>query len=225
MRILLVEDEKNVAAFIKKGLEEEFHTVDVAESGTEGFFMATSNDYDLMILDIMLPGISGIKLCKRLREKGIKKPILMLTVIDSVESKVKGLESGADDYLTKPFAFSELLARIKALLRRIPDTVYELSLNDLKIDLLTRRVFRGDKEIILTPKEFSLLEYLLRNKGRVLSRTQIIENVWGYNFDPNTNIVDVHIRFLREKVDIGFNKKLIHTARGAGYILKSEDDD
>jgi two-component system OmpR family response regulator len=149
----------------------------------------------------------------------------MLTVIDSVESKVEGLESGADDYLTKPFAFSELLARIKALLRRIPDTVYELSLNDLKIDLLTRKVFRGDKEIILTPKEFLLLEYLLRNKGRVLSRTQIIENVWGYNFDPNTNIVDVHIRFLREKADTGFNKKLIHTVRGSGYILKSEDND
>jgi DNA-binding response OmpR family regulator len=178
MRILLVEDEKNVAAFIKKGLEEEFYIVDVAESGTEGFFMATSNDYDLMILDIMLPEMSGIKLCKKLRENGIKKPVLMLTVIDSVESKVEGLESGADDYLTKPFAFSELLARIKALLRRIPDTVYELSLNDLKIDLLTRRVFRGDKEIILTPKEFLLLEYLLRNKGQVLSRTQIIENVW-----------------------------------------------
>jgi len=224
MRILLVEDEKNVAAFIKKGLEEETYTVDIAEDGHEGLLMATSNDFDIIILDIMLPGINGIELCKSLRGKGIKNPILMLTAIDSVESKVKGLESGADDYLTKPFAFSELLARIKALLRRTPDIVSELSLDDLRIDLLARRVFRGEKEISLTQKEFLLLEYLLRNKGRVLSRTQIIENIWGYDFEPGTNIVDVHIRSLREKLDTGFNKKLIHTVRGAGYILKVEDD-
>jgi heavy metal response regulator len=223
MRILLVEDEKNVAAFIKKGLEEEFYAVDVAEEGSEGFLMATSNEYDLMILDIMLPGINGIDLCKKLREKGLKSPILMLTAIDSVNSKVEGLESGADDYLTKPFAFSELLARIKALLRRTSDSVSELSLEDLRMDLLSRRVFREDKEIVLTPKEFSLLEYLLRNKGRVLSRTQIIENIWGYTFDPNSNVVDVHIKFLREKIDSGFDKKLIHTVRGAGYILKTDN--
>ena len=223
MRILLVEDEKNVAAFIRKGLEEEFYTVDVAEDGGEGFLMATSNEYDLMILDIMLPGINGIELCKRLREKGLKAPILMLTAIDSVNSKVEGLESGADDYLTKPFAFSELLARIKALLRRTSDSVSELSLEDLRMDLLSRRVFREDKEVILTPKEFSLLEYLLRNKGRVLSRTQIIENIWGYTFDPNSNVVDVHIKFLREKIDSRFEKKLIHTVRGAGYIFKTDN--
>ena len=221
MRILLVEDEKNVAAFIKKGLEEEYYAVDVAEDGAEGFLMATSNEYDLMILDIMLPGINGIELCKRLREKGLKSPILMLTAIDSVNSKVEGLESGADDYLTKPFAFSELLARIKALLRRTSDSVSELSLENLRMDLLSRRVFREDREVILTPKEFSLLEYLLRNKGRVLSRTQIIENIWGYTFDPNSNVVDVHIKFLREKIDSGFEKKLICTVRGAGYILKA----
>jgi len=221
MRMLLVEDEKNVAAFIKKGLEEEFYAVDVAEDGAEGFLMATSNEYDLMILDIMLPGINGIELCKRLREKGLKAPILMLTAIDSVNSKVEGLESGADDYLTKPFAFSELLARIKALLRRTSDSVSELSLEDLRMDLLSRRVFREDKEVVLTPKEFSLLEYLLRNKGRVLSRTQIIENIWGYTFDPNSNVVDVHVKFLREKIDAGIDKKLIHTVRGAGYILKT----
>jgi heavy metal response regulator len=224
MRILLVEDEKNVAAFIKKGLEEEYYAVDVAEDGTEGLFMATSNEYDLMVLDIMLPEINGIELCKRLREKGIKAPILMLTAIDSVNSKVEGLESGADDYLTKPFAFSELLARLKALLRRTAESVSELSVEDLRMDLLSRRVFRGDREIILTPKEFSFLEYLLRNKGRVLSRTQIIENIWGYNFDPNSNVVDVHIKFLREKIDTGSSRKLIHTVRGAGYILKVEDD-
>lgn len=223
MRVLLVEDEKNVAAFIKKGLEEEFYSVDIAEDGSDGLLMAMSNDYDLIILDIMLPGMNGIEVCKKIRERDRRVPILMLTAVDSVESKVLGLESGADDYLTKPFAFSELLARIKALLRRVPDTVSELSIDNLKMELLTRRVYRGSKEITLTPKEFSLLEYLLRNSGRVLSRTQIIENVWGYNFDPGSNVVDVHIKFLREKIDSGFKRKLIHTVRGAGYILKVEN--
>lgn len=224
MRILLVEDEKNVAGFIKKGLEEEAYTVDIANDGLEGLHMATSTDFDLIILDIMLPGMNGIELCRSLRGRGVSKPILMLTAVDSVERKVEGLESGADDYLVKPFAFSELLARIKALLRRIPDIVSELSLDDLRIDLLARRVFRETKEVVLTQKEFSLLEYLLRNKGRVLSRTQIIENVWGYDFAPGTNIVDVYIRALREKADTGFRKKLIHTVRGSGYILKVDDD-
>lgn len=220
MRILLVEDEKNVAAFIKKGLEEEFYSVDIAEDGTEGLLMAKSNDYDLIILDIMLPGMDGIEICKKIRERDRRVPILMLTAVDSIESKVQGLESGADDYLTKPFAFSELLARIKALLRRVPDTVSELAIDDLRMELLSRRVYRGNREINLTPKEFSLLEYLLRNSGRVLSRTQIIENVWGYNFDPGSNVVDVHIKFLREKIDSDSERKLIHTVRGAGYILK-----
>jgi heavy metal response regulator len=224
MRILLVEDENNVAAFIKKGLEEEFYTVDAAENGSEGLSMATVNDYDLILLDIMLPGMNGIELCRELRQRGMKVPILMLTAKDSVSSRVEGLESGADDYLTKPFAFSELLARIKALLRRASESVRELYLEDLRMDLLSRRVYRGGKEIVLTPKEFSLLEYLLRKKGRVLSRTQMIENIWGYNFDPNSNVVDVHIKYLREKIDTGFDKKLIHTVRGAGYILKAEND-
>ncbi len=223
MRLLLVEDEKNVAAFIKKGLEEEFYTVDVAEDGDAGYAMAEVNPYDLLVLDIMLPGMNGMDLCRKLRGKGIKAPVLMLTAMDSVNSKVEGLESGADDYLTKPFAFSELLARVKALLRRYTASASELFLDDLKIDLLARRVFRGDQEIQLTPKEFSLLEYMLRNKGRVLSRTQIIENIWGYNFDPSTNVIDVHIRSLREKVDENFPKKLIHTVRGVGYVLKAED--
>jgi heavy metal response regulator len=224
MRILLVEDEKNVAAFIKKGLEEETYTVDIAEDGHEGLLMATDANFDLIILDVMLPGINGIELCKTLRAKGIMKPILMLTAVDSVERKVEGLESGADDYLVKPFAFSELIARIKALRRRTPDMVSELSLNDLRVDLLARRVYRGKSEIMLTQKEFSLLEYLLRNKGRVLSRTQIIENVWGYDFSPGTNIVDVHIKSLREKVDAGFERKLILTVRGTGYIMKAGND-
>ena len=224
MRILLVEDEKNVAAFIKKGLEEETYAVDIAEEGPEGLLMATETDFDLIILDVMLPGMNGIELCKTLRTKGIIKPILMLTAVDSVERKVDGLESGADDYLVKPFAFSELIARIKALLRRTPSIVSELSLNDLRIDLFSRRVFRGGREVVLTQKEFSLLEYLLRNKGRVLSRTQIIENVWGYDFSPGTNIVDVHIKSLREKVDSDFERKLIHTVRGTGYIMKVDND-
>ncbi len=224
MRILLVEDEQNVASFLKKGLEEEFYTVDVAEDGADGFAMGTSKEYDCIILDVMLPEISGIEICKKLRSSNVKTPILMLTALDSVGSKVEGLESGADDYLTKPFAFSELLARIRALLRRAPDALSELTLNDLRMDLLSRRVFRGDQEIILTQKGFAILEYFLRNKGRVLSRTQIIENIWGYNFDPNTNVVDVHIKFLREKIDKGFDKKLIHTVRGSGYVLKAEDD-
>jgi heavy metal response regulator len=224
MRILLVEDEKNVAAFIKKGLVEEAYTVDVAEDGPEGLLMATTADFDLIILDVMLPGLNGIEVCKTLRGKGINKPILMLTAVDSVERKVEGLESGADDYLVKPFAFSELLARIKALLRRTTDMVSELSLDDLRVDLLARRVYRGKREITLTQKEFSLLEYLLRNKGRVLSRTQIIENVWGYDFSPGTNIVDVHIKSLREKVNKGFERQLIHTVRGTGYIMKGDDD-
>jgi heavy metal response regulator len=225
MRLLLVEDEKNVAAFIRKGLEEEFYTVDVAEDGASGCAMAEANSYDLLILDLMLPEMNGMEICRRLRGKGRKVPVLMLTAVDSVSSKVQGLESGADDYLTKPFAFSELVARVKALLRRYGNSVSELSLEDLKIDLLARRVFRGSTEIQLTPKEFSLLEYLLRNKGRVLSRTQIIENVWGYTFDPSTNVIDVHIKSIREKVDENFPKRLIHTVRGVGYVLKADNRD
>lgn len=224
MQILLVEDEQNVASFIRKGLEEEFYGVDVAEDGTEGLALATGREYDLIILDLMLPGMGGIEVCTRIRGAGLKTPVLMLTALDSVSKKVEGLESGADDYLTKPFAFSELLARIRALLRRVPDSTNELTLGDLRIDLLARRVYRGDREIVLTQKDFAMLEYLLRNKGRVLSRTQILENVWGYNHDPQTNIIDVHIRFLREKIDAEFPKKLIHTVRGAGYVLKLEDD-
>ncbi len=221
---MLVEDEQNVAAFIRKGLEEEFYAVDMAEDGKEGLALATSREYDLIILDLMLPEMGGIEVCKRLRTAGLKTPILMLTALDSVGKKVEGLESGADDYLTKPFAFSELLARIRALLRRIPDSINELSIGDLRVDLLSRRVYRGDKEIVLTQKGFAILEYLLRNKGRVLTRTQIIENVWGYNHDPHTNVVDVHIKFLREKIDTGYPKRIIHTVRGAGYVLKLEDD-
>ena len=223
MRVLLIEDEKNVSAFIKQGLEEDFYTVDVAEDGIDGYGMATSQTYDLIILDLMLPGMDGKEICKKLRDLGIKTPILMLTALNTIPDKVEGLESGADDYLTKPFSFSEMLARIRALMRRSADYTGDITLADLRVDLLSRRVFRGDREIVLTPKEFSLLEYLLRNKSRVVSRTQILENVWGYDFDPATNVVDVHIKFLREKIDKDSDQKLIHTARGVGYILKAED--
>lgn len=220
MRILLVEDDPDISDFVKKGLEEEFYTVDIAKEGDTAILMATSQIYDLIILDIMIPKIDGLDICVYLRNKGIKTPIIILTALNSVDNKVKGLECGADDYLTKPFAFSELLARIKAIMRRSSETLMELTVSDLRIDILSRRVFRGQREIFLTPKEFSLLEYLLRNKGRVVSRTQIIENVWGYSYDPNTNVVDVHIKYLREKIDKDFEKKLIHTVRGSGYIIK-----
>ena len=225
MRILLIEDENNIAAFIKKGLEEEYYTVDVAQNGSDGLNMAMSNEYDLIIMDLRLPGkMNGIALCKELRGIGFKTPILMLTALDTVDNKVEGLESGADDYMTKPFAFAELLARVRSLGRRKDNFLSQLSIADLRIDLLSRRVFRADHEIILSPKDFSILEHLLRNKGRVLSRTQIIEKVWGYDFYPDTNVVDVHIKFLREKIDKDFDTKLIHTVRGIGYIMKVEND-
>jgi two-component system OmpR family response regulator len=224
MKILLVEDEKHIATFIKKGLEGEFYTVDVARDGREGLLMATTKEYDLLILDIILPEMDGIGICRKVRATGIKTPVLLLSAMDAVKDKVEGLESGADDYLTKPFAFSELLARIKALLRRMPEAIHDLTLEDLRLDLLSRRVFRGEQEIILTPREFSLLEYLVKNKGRVLSRAQIIETIWGYHVDPTSNTVDVHIKFLREKVDKGFAKRLIQTVRGEGYVAKAPDD-
>ena len=224
MRILLVEDERNVSSFVKQGLEEEFYTVDVAEDGIEGYEMASSQLYDLIILDLMLPGMDGREICRKLRENGVKTPVLMLTALNTVPDKVGGLKSGADDYLTKPFAFSEMLARVKALMRQSADYAGDISLEDLRMDLLSRRVFRGDREVTLSPREFALLEYLLRNKSRVVSRTQILENVWGYDFDPTTNIVDVHIKFLRDKIDKDSDRKLIHTVRGIGYVLKPEDD-
>ncbi|GMT47237.1 MAG: DNA-binding response regulator [bacterium] len=223
MKILVVEDEENVASFIKTGLEEETHKVDVATNGKDGFLLATTTDYNLIILDVMLPEIDGLDLCRLIRMKGIHTPVLMLTARDTVEDKVKGLDSGADDYLTKPFSFEELLARIRALARRREFPVEPLRCGDLKIDPITRKVTRSDKEIYLRPKEFALLEYLLKNKNKVLTRTQILQNVWGYNFDPNTNVVDVHINFLRDKTDRDFLKKFIHTVRGIGYVIKEDD--
>ncbi len=222
MKRLLVEDEENVADFIRRGLEEEGFVVDVSFDGKDGFVKATSGEYDLMILDIMLPGVDGIDLCKLIRMKEIITPILMLTAKDTVEDKVKGLDSGADDYLTKPFSFDELLARIRALIRRKSLSVEPLHCADLKLDPLKRKVSRAGKEIYLRPKEFALLEFLLRNKNKVMSRSEILRNVWGYDFDPATNVVDVHINFLRDKIDREYEKKLIRTVRGAGYMIRED---
>ncbi len=223
MRILVVEDEKKVASFIKKGLEEEYYVVDTALDGREGLKLAESEEYDLIIMDIMLPLIDGITLLKEIRKKEIAVPILMLTVKDSIKDKVEGLDSGADDYLTKPFAFEELLARIRVLLRRnekLKST--KLKVGDLILDLQSHRVSRNNHEIVLTPKEYSILEYLMRNANKVVSRTKLIEHVYDYHFDTETNIIDVYINKVRTKVDTNFDKILIHTIRGIGYIIKDD---
>ncbi len=221
MRILVVEDEEKVASFIRKGLEEEHYAVDLALDGTEGLHLAETNPYDLIVLDLMLPGLDGFRFVQRLREEGIDTPILILTARDSVESKVRGLDLGADDYLTKPFAFAELLARVRALLRRgKPHTPPVLRVADLTLDPAARRVTRAGKVIELTPKEFALLEYLMRHAGRVLTRTMILEHVWDQNFDSYTNVVDVYINYLRKKIDHGFTPRLIHTVRSVGYVLR-----
>lgn len=221
MRILLIEDEKKVARFISKGLTEESYAVDAAYDGEEGLFLAEVNDYDLIILDIMLPKKDGFEVLKSLRNKGSTTPVIMLTARDEIESKVQGLDLGADDYMTKPFAFSELMARIRAILRRKQEKAdNRLQLGDLVIDAVTRTVTRGNKPIELTNKEYALLEYFIRNPGRVLSRTMIAEHVWDYQFDPMTNVIDVYVNYLRQKIDRGFEKKLIHTIRGVGYVIR-----
>ncbi len=221
MRILIIEDEEKVANFIKRGLREEGYSVDVAYDGEEGHFQVSSNEYDVIILDLMLPKIDGISLCKRLRQEKITTPILMLTAKDSVKDKVTGLDSGANDYLTKPFSFEELLARIRALLRKSETTTpTKLQIGDLILDLLTHKVTRAGKEIILTNKEYALLEYLMRNAGSIVTRTMISEHVWDVNFDTFTNVIDVYVNYLRNKIDKGHKKKLIHTVRGRGYTIR-----
>ncbi|MDH4230449.1 MAG: response regulator transcription factor [Nitrospirota bacterium] len=219
MRILLVEDEKGVANFIKKGLQEEYYTIDHSIDAEGGLLFLDTTTYDLIILDVMMPGMNGFDLCKKIRQRGVHSPILMLTARDSVKDKVHGLDSGADDYLTKPFSFEEFLARVRALLRRKQDKLTEFVHGALKIDAISHRVYAGGKEIVLRPKEFSILVYLVRNKGRVLSRTQILENIWGYDFNPNTNIVDVHIKALREKLKGYSLHDLIRSVRGVGYMV------
>lgn len=221
MRILVVEDEKKVASFIKKGLEEELYEVDTAANGKEGFELGLTDEYDLIISDIMMPIMNGIQLTKELRKNKITTPILLLTVKDSTKDKVEGLDSGADDYLSKPFAFEELIARVRALLRRTETQKDNLlTVQDLSIDLAAHKIIRAGKEIILTPKEYSILEYLLRNKNKIVSRTKLIEHVYDFHFDSGTNVIDVHINKLRTKVDHNFSKQLINTVRGVGYIIK-----
>ncbi len=221
MRILIVEDEKKVAAFIKKGLEEETYAVDIAIDGEEGLHLGEQNQYDLIILDLMLPKINGLEILSILRSKKIETPILLLTAKDSVDDKVEGLNQGADDYLTKPFAFSELLARIRVLLRRgKTETKTTLEIADLSLNLVSHKVNRGNEEIELTGKEYSLLEYFMRNQEKVLTRTMIAEHVWDYNFDTFTNVIDVYVNHLRKKIDKNFSTKLLHTLRGVGYVMK-----
>ncbi|MDQ1350120.1 MAG: Response regulator [Acidobacteriota bacterium] len=220
MRILIVEDDKKVAGFLKKGLKEEQYAVDVCYDGEEALFQSQVNQYDLIILDIMLPKKNGFAVCKQIREEGNLTPILMLTARDQLEDKVKGLQEGADDYLTKPFAFEELLARIKALLRRTQDyKTKTLNVGDLELDPVSRKVTRQGKPLSLTGKEYALLEYLMRNKGRTITQSMIIDHVWDMNFDGLSNVVNVYINHLREKIDKGFAQKYIHTIRGVGYQI------
>jgi len=223
MKILVVEDEQRVAQFIQKGLKEEGHAVDCAYDGEEGGFLAEVNEYDLVILDLMLPKKNGVAVCREIRERGVATPVLMLTARDSVEDKVRGLDAGADDYLTKPFAFEELLARTRALLRRSSESKAPvLKIADLELDPMSRRVTRSEQAIRLTTKEYALLEYMMRNPDRVLSRTRIGEHVWDMNFDPESNVIDVYVSHLRNKVDKGFAPPLIHTLRGQGYMLTAD---
>jgi heavy metal response regulator len=221
MRILVVEDEKKVAAFIKRGLEEEGYTVDVAYDGGEGVQLAENTSYDLLIMDVMLPKKDGLTVVKELRQAGRSTPVLMLTARDTTDDIVAGLDAGSDDYLTKPFAFAELSARVRALVRRsVMERGAELVFADLRMDPVSHQVWRGEREIDLTAKEYGLLELLMRNPNTVLSRNTIAEQVWEHTFDTFTNIIDVYVNYLRKKIDKGFDRRLIHTVRGQGYVLR-----
>jgi two-component system OmpR family response regulator len=222
MRLLLVEDDKKIALFIKAGLKEAGFAVDHVIDGEDGLHLAVTEPYDVAVIDIMLPTLDGLTIIKEMREAGINTPVLILSAKRSVDERVEGLKSGGDDYLTKPFAFSELLARVQALIRRSsqiasPD---ELEVADLRLNIQTRKVYRDKAEIDLQPLEFSLLEYLMRNADRIVSKTMIMEHVWDYNFNPQTNVVEARICYLRDKIDKNFANKLIHTVRGVGYVLK-----
>jgi heavy metal response regulator len=221
MRILIVEDEKSLADIIKKGLEEEDYAVDVAYNGEDGLFIAENEPSDLIILDIMLPIVDGMTILKRIRKAGVKTPVLMLTAKDALTDKVSGLDSGADDYLTKPFLFEELLARIRALLRRSSEAKTSvIEIGDLTIDMATHEVRRDGKNIDLSAKEYALLEYMAMNRNKALTRTMFWEHLYDYNFDLDSNVIDVFIHRIRNKIDKGFERKLIHTLRGSGYMLK-----
>lgn len=224
MHILVIEDETKVASFIKRGLEAAHYSVDVEHDGATGLNRLIEGDYDLVILDVMLPKLDGLEVMKEIRQRRVNLPVLLLTAKVSLADKVAGLDLGADDYLTKPFAFEELLARVRALLRRGAGAAASpiLAIADLRLDPVTREVTRGSKRIDLTPKEYALLEFLLRRREQVLSRVVIAQHVWGVNYDTFTNVIDVYVNYLRKKIDSGFEPKLIHTVRGAGYVLKEE---
>ena len=222
MRLLLVEDDVKIAQFVTNGLREAGFAVDHAANGEDGLHLALTEPYDIAVVDLMLPRVDGLTLIEEIRRNNINTPVLILSAKRSVDDRVKGLKTGSDDYLVKPFAFSELLARVQALIRRSTRVTApsELKVADLRIDLDKRKVFRADREIFLQPLEFSLLEYLMRNAGRVVSKTMIMEHVWDYNFNPQTNVVEARICYLRDKIDKNFDSKLIHTVRGVGYVLK-----
>ena len=225
MKILLVEDDRETASYLVKGLSESGYTVDRAEDGRDGLYLASAGGYDAIVLDRMLPGMDGLAMLGALRAAGIGTPALILSALGRVDDRVRGLRAGADDYLVKPFAFSELLARLEALLRRgagAPSAT-GLRVGDLELDLLTRAVKRAGKPIELLPREFRLLEYLMRNAGHVVTRTMLLEHVWDYHFDPQTNVIDVHISRLRQKIDRSFERPLLHTVRGAGYCLRASE--
>jgi len=225
MRILLVEDDLKIASFIVKGFRATGYAVDHATDGGEGLHLALTQPYDTAIVDIMLPKLDGLALIERMRKEKVNTPVIILSAKDSIDDRVKGLQTGGDDYLTKPFAFSELLARVQALIRRASGLAEptRLTVGDLSMNLLTREVARRGRKIELKPIEFSLLEYLIRSAGRVVSKTMIMEHVWDYNFDPQTNVVEARICRLRDKIDRDFDKKLIYTVRGVGYVLKETD--
>ena len=221
MKILVVEDEKKVASFIKRGLEEEGFTVELAKDGEEGLKLINDATYDLILMDLMLPKMDGLEVIREMRTQGVRSPVLCLTAKDKVDDIVSGLDSGSDDYLTKPFAFVELLARVRALIRRgSTERGAELTFADLRIDPVSHKVWRSDTEIDLTSKEYALLEYMMQHPNETLTRSMIAEHVWDYTFDSFTNIIDVYVNYLRKKIDRDFEKKLIHTVRGIGYVLK-----
>jgi two-component system, OmpR family, response regulator len=222
MRLLIVEDDATIADFVARGLTEAGFAVDVAVDGARGLELAASGTYDVAIVDVMLPEIDGLTLIDRVRARGVRTPVLILSARRTVDDRVRGLQAGGDDYLTKPFAFAELLARVQALIRRSTGATEptRLTVGDLTLDLLTRRAERAGRALDLRPREFALLEYLMRNPGRVLSKTMILSHVWGYNFNPGTNVVDVLVSRLRDKIDEDFEPKLLHTVRGVGYVLE-----
>ena len=222
--MLIVEDEAKLAALLRRGLTEEGHAADVAASGDDALWMARATPYDAVVLDLMLPGVDGVEVCRRLRADGVWSPVLMLTARDAVEDRVAGLDAGADDYLTKPFAFAEVLARLRALARRgAVERPVVLEAGDLRLDPATRRVRRGTTEIALSAKEFALLEAFMRRPGRVLSRLELLEHAWDYDYENRSNVVDVYVRYLREKVDRPFGRDSLETVRGVGYRLREDE--